>query len=81
MNKKMADKMEKQTFLATLLNNIVEINFCDEIPDFVTAVKYDTVNDLELYFSADDEWTPELESQALDITLSTFAYRAGSIAV
>ena len=61
-------------FIATIIDKIhVEVNLCDVIPDFVHAVKYDNVNNVEIYFSADDEWTPELETQALDATLSGFA--------
>ncbi len=71
--------MEKMSYFATIVDkNYVEVCLCDSVPDFVYAVQYDPTNNVEIYFSADVEWTPCLETQALDAITYTFAHNVSA---
>jgi hypothetical protein len=59
--------MEKIVYIATIVDkNCVEVYVCDAVPDFVHAVKYDSINNVEIYFSADAEWTPVQEDIVIE---------------
>lgn len=58
--------MTQTTYIATLINNkFVNVEVCDELPQFIHAVKYDQSTCVEVIFDAAYDWTPALENAAM----------------
>ncbi len=56
-------------FVATIRDNIVQVNCCEELPTLIHAAFYDPTNTIELYLDGEGQWTPEKEQLAKQIAL------------
>ncbi|CAG0969552.1 hypothetical protein ARNL5_01576 [Anaerolineae bacterium] len=66
-------------FVATIRDNIVQVNSCEELPTLIHATFYDPTNATELYLDGQSPWTPEKEQLAKQIALRLL--RAEQVAV
>jgi|GEM_PF-5126410 len=63
--------MGKVTYFAKVVNeNHIDISLCDEIPDFIHAIKVDHHHRFEVVFDVDSEWTSLLEESVMNRVLS-----------